>query len=395
LISFEKLRAQNEVMEKQRLSEMAAISRRHVPALDGVRGLAILAVFLLHYGGGGVSSHSWFTRRLGEACAFGWSGVDLFFVLSGFLITGILYDTRQDAHYYRNFYIRRALRIFPVYYLFALIALLIVPFTAWHKGDLLFLAYLGYPAAIIWPALVHVPIRITHLWSLAVEEQFYAIWPSLIRKLPTLRHMLWTCAAAICAAPILRVAFPAWAYASLPSRMDDLAWGAAVALLLRAPLGNRYWRFALPVFMASGSAVILLCASSGTSSHDTPSMYTAGFSLIAIACASLLVLALGPLSGVFSIGPLRTLGKYSYGMYLYHFPLTSLTEHAKPFFMRYPAGEFGYVGACLTANLLIAALSFHVFEQPILRLKEKLTCRDLSPGKSSSRSELKEVQVGS
>ncbi len=76
----------------------------------------------------------------------------MFFVLSGFLITGILCDTRDDPAYYRKFYARRALRIFPIFYLFAAIALLIVPFKAWHKGDVFFLFYLGYPAAIIWPA---------------------------------------------------------------------------------------------------------------------------------------------------------------------------------------------------------------------------------------------------
>src|SRR5271155_2347870 len=85
-------------------------SGAHIPALDGLRGLAILAVFFHHYGAGGIDSHSAAVRWIATACGLGWSGVDLFFVLSGFLITGILYDTQQDPAYYRRFYARRALR---------------------------------------------------------------------------------------------------------------------------------------------------------------------------------------------------------------------------------------------------------------------------------------------
>ena len=103
---------------------------KHMPALDGLRGLAILAVFVHHYGAGGVGSSSAIVRWIATVCGFGWSGVDLFFVLSGFLISGILYDTRHDPAYYRKFYARRVLRIFPIYYLLAAIALLIVPFNA-------------------------------------------------------------------------------------------------------------------------------------------------------------------------------------------------------------------------------------------------------------------------
>src|SRR5262245_25426509 len=108
---------------------------RHVPALDGIRGWAILAVFLFHYAG-----------RLPGA-AVGWAGVDLFFVLSGFLITGILLDTKDDPAYYRTFYARRSLRIFPIYYLFIAACLLLVPFAVWQPAHAWFLVYLGYPAA--------------------------------------------------------------------------------------------------------------------------------------------------------------------------------------------------------------------------------------------------------
>jgi peptidoglycan/LPS O-acetylase OafA/YrhL len=348
-----------------------ARSSRHIPALDGVRGLAILAVFFHHYGAGGIHSASAEVRGIATVCGLGWSGVDLFFVLSGFLITGILFETQHDPSYYGKFYARRTLRIFPIYYLFTAITLLIIPPGVWQKGHLFFLVYLGYPAAVIWPALVNLPIRITHLWSLSVEEQFYMLWPWLTRKLQTPRSILRFCAAVGVGSLVARVAFPSWAYASLPCRMDGLALGAALAILFRGDLWQRCQRSAWALFLASTGAVILICVLRHTTDHNDRVIGTVGFSVIAIACGALLVLSLGPLAGLFSLRILRTFGKYSYGMYLYHFPLTAVFEHAKPFFARYPLGSLSYVAMSLAANLAIATLSFHLFEQPILRLKKR------------------------
>ena len=341
-----------------------------MPALDGLRGLAILAVFFLHYGAGGIRSTSPATRWLATLCGFGWSGVDLFFVLSGFLITGILHDMQHSPGYYRKFYARRALRIFPIYYLFIAISFLIVPLALWSKAHVFFLVYLGYPAALIWPKLVKLPIRITHLWSLQVEEQFYMLWPWLIRTLEVPRNILRFCAIVSVGALLARVAFPSWAYASLPCRADDLALGAALAILFRGNLWQLCQRSAWILFLASTGTIILICVLRHTTDHNDRLIFTLGFTVIAIACGALLVLSLGPLSRIFTLRILRIFGKYSYGMYLYHFPLTAVFEHAKPFFARYPLGSLSYAAACLAANLLIAAASFHLFEQPILRLKK-------------------------
>jgi len=359
------------IAEERPAVAYVAGSSKHIPALDGLRGIAILAVFFHHYGAGGTDSPSAAVRWVATICGLGWSGVDLFFVLSGFLITGILWETRDDPSYYKKFYARRTLRIFPIYYLFAAIALLIVPFSAWHKGDAFFLVYLGYPAAIIWPTILNLPIRITHLWSLQVEEQFYMVWPWLIRKLQAPRKILGFCAIVGAGALIARIIFPQWAYASLPCRMDALALGAALAILFRSRVWEYCQKFAYPVFAVSAGVVILICVLRHTTAHTDRLIETAGFSVIAIAYGALLILSLGPLSGLFSLGILRTFGRYSYGMYLYHFPLTAVFERAKPFFSRYPLGELSYVAACLAANLGIAALSFHLFEQPILRLKKR------------------------
>jgi peptidoglycan/LPS O-acetylase OafA/YrhL len=356
--------------------ERAVRPGKHIPALDGLRGFAILAVFFHHYGAGGVDSSSTWVRWTATVCGLGWSGVDLFFVLSGFLITGILLDTKSAPAYYRKFYARRALRIFPVYYLFVAIVLMLVPFGTWRPGHLFFLVYLGYPAAVMWPALVHLPIRITHLWSLSVEEQFYLIWPWAIKKLWDPRRILISCGVLFLSALAFRTAFPSWAYATLPSRMDGLALGAALAIVYRGNLRERCQALAFPILAVSSTAVVLICIMRHTTAHADRVVCTVGFSLIVLAYGALLVLSLGPLARVFSARTLRIFGKYSYGMYLYHFPLTSLFEHAKPRFTALPLGSLIYVAACLVANLAIAAVSFHIFEQPILRLKKRFDYTD-------------------
>jgi peptidoglycan/LPS O-acetylase OafA/YrhL len=144
--------------------------RKRLPSLDGVRGVAILAVFAYHYLGGlGRNTSSAGLHALGWFTGLGWIGVDLFFVLSGFLITGILIDTQGQPEYYRTFYIRRVLRIFPIYYLFVLVFAVLTLFSGCHLSwtHLSLLVYLGYPAALIWPSVVQAcPVAITHLWSL-------------------------------------------------------------------------------------------------------------------------------------------------------------------------------------------------------------------------------------
>ena len=364
-------------------------SGKHIPALDGVRGLAILVVFFHHYGAGGIQSSSSIVRAVATVCGLGWSGVDLFFVLSGFLITGILFDTQKEPGYYRNFYIRRTLRIFPIYYLFVAITLLVVPPRFWQKGHLWFLAYLGYPAAIIWPTLVKLPIHITHLWSLSVEEQFYMLWPWLTRKVCSAQHILFLCAVVGVGSLAARVLFPAWSYASLPCRMDGLALGAALAILFRGDLWQHCQRSAWAVFLASTGAVVLICLLRNTTSHNDRVICTVGFSLIAVAYGALLVLSIGPLAGLFSLRILRIFGKYSYGIYLYHFPLTTAFAHAKPFFARYPLGSLSYVAMALAANIAIAAVSFHLVEQPILRLKSFFAYRNRSEKNAPARRSLK------
>ena len=157
-----------------------AVSAVHLSGLDGLRGLAIalvlvhsLTMFVHPVSAGGQLYHA--------ALAFGWSGVQLFFVLSGFLITGILLDTRPTPHYFRNFYIRRALRIFPLYYVTLAVAFIVLPAL-----DRMPQVYAGdYPhQAFLWLYLSNwrhdIGGGFSHYWSLALEEQFYLVWPLVV-----------------------------------------------------------------------------------------------------------------------------------------------------------------------------------------------------------------------
>jgi peptidoglycan/LPS O-acetylase OafA/YrhL len=155
-------------------------SATYFPALDGLRALAFLMVFSTHY----------------LSLPWGWAGVDVFFVLSGFLITGILFDSQDHPHRVRNFYIRRTLRIFPLYYGMMLLLIVLYPVYRWEWNWtwLMWPAYLGNFARfihpIVFPSMLHMmananPVSRTHqvelsfgpFWSLCVEEQFYLFWP--------------------------------------------------------------------------------------------------------------------------------------------------------------------------------------------------------------------------
>jgi peptidoglycan/LPS O-acetylase OafA/YrhL len=371
---------------KRKILPKILSSRAHVPALDGLRGIAILAVFAYHYGHGGVHSTSPVVRAFASVCDVGWSGVDLFFVLSGFLITGILYDSRNDPGYYKKFYARRALRIFPVYYLFA--AIMFAIGSHWRIGHLSFLFYVGYPVALLIPSLVAIPLHITHLWSLCIEEQFYAIWPWVVARLP---NPITACIIAGAVAPLLRTAIWAlgwnqdWSYAFLLCRTDSLAAGAAIALLIRGGWKNVLQRWAPAAFVFSAGILLTIFMGRHTASRYDPLIDTAGFSVMAIFYGALLLISLGH-GRMFSLKLLRVFGKYSYGLYLFHFPLTVLFAPLKG------ALSFMYVPVCLLLNLAVAAASFHLLEEPILRFKDRFTYKTesvmplhLSPISVSSR----------
>jgi peptidoglycan/LPS O-acetylase OafA/YrhL len=306
------------------------------PALDGIRALAIVMVFALHYGGG---THGGpLLNLVNQLRLRGWIGVDLFFTLSGFLITGILYDTRADSHYFKRFFARRSVRIFPIFYLVFTIFVVLTPLFhyQWRGGHLLFLIYMGNFSLAADPSLEIIrsakfpaaSAHLVHFWSLCVEEQFYLIWPVVvwlardrirIIRIATALSIL----ALVLRAVMVEVVRPAnldgWMIHQLPFRMDSLLLGAILALLLRGPNADRWQRRCRIAFLIALTAFIAL--SFALPSPSAPWLMTAGFSLLALASAGLIGVTLRPGSPafrLFNLRPLRILGKYSYGFYVYH-----------------------------------------------------------------------------
>jgi peptidoglycan/LPS O-acetylase OafA/YrhL len=353
----------------------------HVPALDGVRGIAILLVLFFHF----PAPFGW----LRSLTSMGWCGVDLFFVLSGYLITGILYSSVHKPHYFRNFYVRRSLRIFPLYYGFMVLTLLILPRfigTYWLGLETLdgkvmpfFLYYSNYSNAFAGWA----PISLGAFWSLAVEEHFYLCWPTFIKVTPRNRLLVWCGIIALLALAsrlALTVFKVTWlaTYFLTTSRVDALVAGAMTAILVRQhPEWPKRW-----MLVIGGASLVILAAIAvwrhGLFFNDWP-MRTFGYSLLALLFASVVWLAgvtRGRTSRLLSNPILVAFGKYSYCLYVFHMLVLTVCERwLGPRF--FPV--MGWSGnaplplfaVSMTAVFVFAYLSWHLYESPILSLKAR------------------------
>jgi peptidoglycan/LPS O-acetylase OafA/YrhL len=348
-------------------------------------------VFLDHFGGG--SRGGLILRVLDGLRKRGWAGVDIFFVLSGFLITGILYDTCNDSHFFRRFYARRSLRIFPVFYLVAIVLLALTPIFQyqWHWFHLTFLVYLGnffgnYDFSLYEVLSANHPnarIFLGHFWSLCVEEQFYLLWPLAVWAIRDRVRLLWTAAGFSLLSLLLRVAMclhfapeiaERWIIRTLPFRMDTLLIGAILALLLRGPAAVPLQRACRWICLVASASVLVIFFLSPD--YDSPWLLTVGLTLIAIAAVGLIGSTLDsgtPEFRLFSQKPLRTLGKYSYGFYIFHvlygwawiqfFVFLSRKTHSL---------VLGGLIALITnfcVTFIVSKLSYDLFEVRFLRFK--------------------------
>ena len=363
-------------------------------ALDGVRALAVTMVFAAHYGGGGTHGGR-VLQVVNTLRGRGWMGVDLFFVLSGFLITGILYDTREDSKYFKRFFARRSVRIFPiVYLLFAILALLtpILQYT-WRWKQIFFLVYLGNFFGNADFSLYDVPSRfspwawasIGHLWSLCVEEQFYIVWPLVVWLVRDRVKLLWTCGTLITLTLILRIVMvhvwspvvaEDWMIRSLPFRLDTLLFGALLALLLRGPEADRAQRSMKWCLL--GGAVATLAIFRFSPEYTSPWLLSVGLSAIAIASMGLIGMTLKVSSRTqrfFDWRPARVLGKYSYGFYVYHFVWIKASIRGLIFFtaLLHSAALGGLVELpiAFVTIFLVAKFSYDWFEVRFLKLKRR------------------------
>jgi peptidoglycan/LPS O-acetylase OafA/YrhL len=358
---------------------------KQIPALDGIRGLAIIWVVLHNATAQDSPSPRGVLYLLTLFTHTGWIGVQLFFALSGFLITAGLLDSQLAPHYFRDFYAKRALRILPLYYAVLLVLLVILPrILALHAP------FSNHPQASLWLFITNwthsAPYGFAHFWSLAVEEQFYLVWPLVVCWLPP-RRLMTACVWIAVGAFVVRSAMVAYGadsqtiYENTICRMDALALGGAAACVLRVPFLRDQVSRRLDVI---GVVTLILFAAGFPLTHayatTGPSGETFGYTLLAL-CSATLVMAValsqGRARGVvmpfLAWRPLRSCGKYSYAMYIFHNLLHKLW--GEPWLI----GRFGerpsvqvvfvYGLVILLLSYLLAFCSYHLLEKRFLRLK--------------------------
>lgn len=372
------------------MNEGRGIFASRVPALDGLRGIAILAVMLFHFRWIFDSGSDAISRGLSAGLSFGWMGVDLFFALSGFLITGILLETRDSSSYFRAFYGRRSLRIFPLFYLTLLLVLGAGPVIsrAWgHQnlwGHINPLWYLLYAAN--WQPGFHglMDPMVGHFWSLCVEEQFYLVWPMLVwltppRWLPRLALLLAVFSLLLRFVLLQSGGGGEGVYRMTLTRMDGLALGSWVAIANRDP-EMRQWlhaRVHTLLWMSLAGIVGTILVQRGFDPDSAAMQYT-GYLFLGIFFAAIVHLAAnasGSFARALAWRPLLIAGTFSYAMYVFHIPLERMV---RPVVGRIAASlplpaalalRTFYVVAMVAIMFGIGWLSWNLFEKHLLKLK--------------------------
>ena len=336
----------------------------YIPELQGLRGLAVLSVVCYH-------CHP---RLVGTwvhyASLWGWAGVNLFFVLSGFLITSILLESRNKERYFRNFYGRRALRIWPVYVFVLVVVYLSAP---WFIGPTITQAVKSAP----WLAYIFFVQNLFHLallpaigptWSLAIEEQYYFLWAPIVRFLRNPWALAAVLAAALVASPVFRLANLHWmTLTHTLINLDGIDLGSLLALgLYTLTLSRRRWLYlglAGAVFGFAATATI----AGGTAFLDSAlALGFAGVVIAAIASTG----SRNPLNTALRRGPLAFYGRISYGLYMIHIMVFVYFGWFDARMDRYGIpGNLAVVAFRLAVSTAAATVLWYAFESQILKLK--------------------------
>ena len=359
------------------------------PQLDGLRGIAILMVIEWHYHlVASLLAHtqSGLAYFVEPILSLGWSGVDLFFVLSGFLLGGILLDRKGASNYFKAFYTRRACRILPLYFIVVGV-FFILPAASSTAETVPLWAYLTFTQNIAmaqqgdWGS-----DWLTPTWSLAVEEQFYLILPFLVWSISR-KRLPYVLAGLILLAPLLRICIITFAsygdfafYILLPSRAESLYWGVLGAWIMRNPKclaflnSHRKSLYAAIVMLTTGVCLLVL----GPYRHWTPDVLTTyfpptyGYTLLSLLYLCVLLTAVTEKRGLISFVTrnqlLAKIGIISYGVYLLHIPVQlALLSGAHHTGLLPVSGSVFYanVGALLL-TLALASVSWIFFERRIV-----------------------------
>ena len=364
-----------------------------IPELDGLRGLAILLVVFHHYVAGRLRPYgNPIVEFINNAFVLSWSGVDLFFVLSGFLIGGILLDQRNTQNYFKTFYLRRICRIFPLYFLWLILFIILDQTLSsslqqhW-QADTFAPRYPNWSYALflqnffIAKREIFGPHWLESTWSLAVEEQFYLLAPLLIRFVP-LRKLPYVLVSMILLIPLLRLYSylyhpEVFVYVLLPYRADALLMGVLCAYWIRHER-LRSWLEKNQGHLYPALVVLLVgmiyLSTGRINSRTSFEMVFLGYSWMPLFYTCLLLIVItaknGIIAGTMRLSPLRNLGIIAYGIFLVHLAIDGLAHgliSSKDLSaINDPSDGVVTFGAFLV-TLLLATVSWHFFEKPIVR----------------------------
>lgn len=335
----------------------------HIPQLDGLRALAAILVLIQH------SAHDFpGVRAFDFVDQYGMAGIQLFFVLSGFLITGILLDSKDSPKYFTNFFARRGLRIYPLYYL-SLAGIMIVAAYGGRFSGVDWWIYILYLSNLFVSA-GRPPAALGTMWSLAVEEQFYLVWPFFVRKMSikTIERV-----AIFTIAVVMMLRFTGWLnFHNTILQIDALAAGALIACRKEQLYRVRRWAIPLALTFPLGYAF----------EHGLLNEFARAAQVLSAAAILIVLLTAGSASAVvrvFSNPVARYIGKVSYGVYVLHshvfnyFRSTALHDRIAR------GNSFWLSSLCLLIEyavvLAVASLSFYAFERPFLQLKRYFSNR--------------------
>ena len=316
-----------------------------------------------------------------QIAAVGWVGVDLFFVLSGFLITGILLDTSDSSNYFRNFFMRRVLRIFPLYY--GTLAVILLLILSSFEGRTGYWFYLQNWHPLFYDSIL--PKILQPFWSLAVEEQFYLIWPFVVFFLPR-KALRWFCGFTVITVLAARCygifqGTNLWLiYTATFFRIDSLVYGALLAEILRVPRDRETLRrISLTVLATSIAALLAVTFLNNGFNMGGAWCQTFGYTLIALASAAIISLTLNagpfmkPIVRTLECRVLRYLGNRSYAMYVFHMPVILFVgkfyESKWQMTDQHSTGDFVSLIIAIAITVFLAELSWHAYEKHFLKLK--------------------------
>jgi peptidoglycan/LPS O-acetylase OafA/YrhL len=358
-------------------------AKAHIRALDGIRGVAVLAVLFYHFGDLSQSTSA-LLRLVGIVKGAGWMGVDMFFALSGFLITDILCKTQHKPNAAVNFYARRTLRLFPLFYgVWACIGLYMwLTHLPWHSGYWMYLLYAGNFIAVKYGSVGI--LVVSHFWSLAVEEQYYLIWPFVVWKLQGARKVGSILLGALLLSFLLKLilmakhANPSLAYFMLPTHIESIAMGSFVAIALRRNIKEPIVAWSRILLPLSAASIVLLGLIEHGLNNLNPVVQLC-FPLFGLFACCLIVRSLDQASltaRIMTNSILRFYGRYSYGLYVY----SALFHHSLKLYLYQTIIKhvnnqlilnFGYLFVCYLILTLISVVSFHLYESQFLKLKRK------------------------